>query len=210
MSDACRKDLATGVVEVLNHKLYRARDPSADIATCGACGRSWDDSVVTAWTPTPDARCPFEYEHDEAPTFPASVLHDLHDLLAYAEVGEERDYESQDGERRAHHIFPTIQRLKAWLGRLDGPIATPHDEPRIEVIVVRDPDGDTDIDVFVAGVKANAEEFHIDTGRSPWTRSNWEQHRDRSLAIASPACAEKLGPLFDDPPGGKYIEEDGE
>lgn len=34
-------------------------------ATCGGCGRSWDDSVSTALTPTPSARCPFEYEHEE-------------------------------------------------------------------------------------------------------------------------------------------------
>lgn len=30
------------------------------IATCGQCGRSWDDSVVTHCTPAPSARCPFE------------------------------------------------------------------------------------------------------------------------------------------------------
>ena len=32
----------------------------ADIATCGQCGRSWDDSIVTGITPAPSARCPFE------------------------------------------------------------------------------------------------------------------------------------------------------
>ena len=31
-----------------------------DIATCGDCGRSWDDSIVTHMTPAPSARCPFE------------------------------------------------------------------------------------------------------------------------------------------------------
>lgn len=36
----------------------------ADVAQCGACGRSWDDAVTTASTPTPGARCPFEYDHD--------------------------------------------------------------------------------------------------------------------------------------------------
>jgi len=33
------------------------------IATCGACGLSWDDGRVTDWTPAPSARCPFEYFH---------------------------------------------------------------------------------------------------------------------------------------------------
>ena len=32
-----------------------------DICTCGNCGRSWDDSLVTSITPTPAGRCPFEY-----------------------------------------------------------------------------------------------------------------------------------------------------
>lgn len=34
------------------------------IATCGTCGRSWDDSAITSITPTPSARCPFEYFHE--------------------------------------------------------------------------------------------------------------------------------------------------
>jgi hypothetical protein len=34
-------------------------------ATCGACGRSWDDALGTSITPAPSARCPFEYEHDD-------------------------------------------------------------------------------------------------------------------------------------------------
>jgi hypothetical protein len=35
--------------------------------TCGTCGLSWDDAVPTEWTPTPAARCPFEYfHHNEA------------------------------------------------------------------------------------------------------------------------------------------------
>lgn len=36
-----------------------AKDP----ATCGHCGLTWDDSISTAWTPAPSARCPFEYFH---------------------------------------------------------------------------------------------------------------------------------------------------
>ena len=32
-------------------------------ATCGHCGLSWDDAIVTGWTPAPAARCPFEYFH---------------------------------------------------------------------------------------------------------------------------------------------------
>lgn len=32
--------------------------------TDGACGLSWDDSIITGMTPTPSARCPFEYFHE--------------------------------------------------------------------------------------------------------------------------------------------------
>lgn len=33
------------------------------IATCFACGLSWDDAVVTSLTPAPAGRCPFEQFH---------------------------------------------------------------------------------------------------------------------------------------------------
>jgi hypothetical protein len=39
-------------------------DPTAkDPATCGTCGRSWDDGKITSMTPAPGGRCPFEYYH---------------------------------------------------------------------------------------------------------------------------------------------------
>jgi hypothetical protein len=37
--------------------------PISDIATCGHCGQSWDDAIVTSLTPAPSGRCPFEDEH---------------------------------------------------------------------------------------------------------------------------------------------------
>ena len=37
----------------------------SDIATCGGCGLSWDDSLVTSMTPAPSARCPFEAFHSD-------------------------------------------------------------------------------------------------------------------------------------------------
>ena len=39
-------------------------DKRFDYATCGTCGRTWDDSIITGMTPAPSARCPFEYFHD--------------------------------------------------------------------------------------------------------------------------------------------------
>jgi hypothetical protein len=37
--------------------------PISDIVTCGHCGQSWDDALVTSRTPAPSGRCPFEDEH---------------------------------------------------------------------------------------------------------------------------------------------------
>jgi len=33
-------------------------------AQCGTCGVAWDDRISTSVTPTPSARCPFEYDHE--------------------------------------------------------------------------------------------------------------------------------------------------
>jgi hypothetical protein len=37
-----------------------------DTVTCGTCGRSWNDAMVTSYTPAPSARCPFEYWHSRS------------------------------------------------------------------------------------------------------------------------------------------------
>lgn len=57
-------DYPAGVVEVLDASAYKTGHPGAAIATCGECGRSWDDAVGSTWTPAPSGRCPFEYDHD--------------------------------------------------------------------------------------------------------------------------------------------------
>lgn len=36
-----------------------------DMATCGTCGKSWNDALITSRTPAPAARCPYEYIHDD-------------------------------------------------------------------------------------------------------------------------------------------------
>lgn len=48
-------------VRVLRTARQKAKAKS--LATCGECGRSWDDGIVTGWTPAPSGRCPFEYYH---------------------------------------------------------------------------------------------------------------------------------------------------
>jgi hypothetical protein len=46
-----------------NTRAHRDAYLARTLATCGTCGRSWDDSIPTSMTPTPAARCPFEYYH---------------------------------------------------------------------------------------------------------------------------------------------------
>jgi hypothetical protein len=36
-----------------------------DAATCGTCGMTWNDALITSRTPTPSARCPYEHIHTE-------------------------------------------------------------------------------------------------------------------------------------------------
>lgn len=45
------------------------KDDAVARVTCLTCGRSWDDSISTAYTPTPGGRCPFEAFHDSAVTW---------------------------------------------------------------------------------------------------------------------------------------------
>jgi hypothetical protein len=41
----------------------RPQDKAEDRVTCGHCGLSWDDAIITSMTPAPAARCPFEAFH---------------------------------------------------------------------------------------------------------------------------------------------------
>ena len=36
-----------------------------DICTCGTCGKSWNDALVSGRTPAPAGRCPYEHIHEE-------------------------------------------------------------------------------------------------------------------------------------------------
>lgn len=62
-------------------------DEAVTRLTCGTCGRSWDDAVITSMTPAPTGRCPFEFFH------PGELLDSEKDELKvldelFAEVGE--------------------------------------------------------------------------------------------------------------------------
>ncbi|MFF0532829.1 hypothetical protein ACFYT3_31200 [Nocardia amikacinitolerans] len=50
-----------------------------------------------------------------------AVLADLRAVLAYAQIGEERDYAECDPPDRAQHILHPIRRLSAWLDGAAAP-----------------------------------------------------------------------------------------
>lgn len=65
-------ELIAEAIDEANNFLARnarkaTRKTASDIATCGTCGLSWDDSISTSMTPAPSGRCPFEYFHEYHP-----------------------------------------------------------------------------------------------------------------------------------------------
>lgn len=79
-------------------------------------------------------------------------------------------------------------------------------EPLVEVLVVRDCDAGTTVQVAVAGqVVTDVGELHVDAG-SGWDWPDWVEHRDECISGASPAMKPHLREAFDDPPGGRYID----
>ena len=56
-----------GIIE-LNGAVFQVDDDGKlieDIATCGTCGKSWNDALITGRTPAPSGRCPYEHIHAE-------------------------------------------------------------------------------------------------------------------------------------------------
>ena len=61
------------------------------VKTCGVCGRSWNDAVASALTPTPAGRCPFEHDHTyqtEGETMGIHAQRSTVDLANTADVAE--------------------------------------------------------------------------------------------------------------------------
>lgn len=78
---------------------------------------------------------------------------------------------------------------------------------KVESIVVRDPDGPTDVYVFVDGKPVESVEYVIDAGAGHYWE-DWRETRDANLASASVgAVRETLEDMYVDPPGGEYVED---
>ena len=87
-------------------------------ATCGECGKSWNDALITGRTPAPSARCPYEHMHDE--------IAELKALEALAEEGEAcGDWEHGEALVRDSHFEDYAQELAEDCGMLENATGWP-------------------------------------------------------------------------------------
>jgi hypothetical protein len=93
-----------------------------DICTCGTCGRSWNDAAVSQWTPTPSARCPFEYEH----VYDDDALYEQRLERGRAQWGDKFDPSSLEVASQFIPYFNSDQRVRVRTGgqELTGRIGT--------------------------------------------------------------------------------------
>jgi hypothetical protein len=78
--------------------------------------------------------------------------------------------------------------------------------PRIEILVVRDPDGDTDLMIWIDGQRTEqVDTYEVDAGRG-YPYSEWRDARDYDVERASVNAKPMIAAAFDDPPGREYIE----
>jgi hypothetical protein len=90
------------------------------VMTCGSCGRSWNDAAVSAITPTPSGRCPFEYEHEGGrPTDERARA------LAREQYGcDEIEIDTDAVVSRDHHTHGAFVAAWVWVTFTDEPEGT--------------------------------------------------------------------------------------
>lgn len=77
----------------------------------------------------------------------------------------------------------------------------------IELVVVRDPDGGTDVHTFYRGVPVSHTEYIVDAGAG-YSTEDWEEARAAYLAQASSEVVRAaVAEAMTDPPGAEYISE---
>lgn len=99
--------------------------------------------------------------------------------------------------------------LNGYLGRLHDDSTPAAPGPRVEVVVVRDPDGGTNATLFLDGTElaaSDVEEYVVDAGRGA-VYGDWIESRDDAVDAASPAAAALLRGSYDYPPGHQYVED---
>lgn len=82
-------------------------------------------------------------------------------------------------------------------------------QPQIDVIVYRDPDGDTELSVFLDGRRLSADDFTqhtIDPGAG-WTRAEWNERIAETEAMPSSALRDELLAALGDSAGSEFITD---
>lgn len=78
-------------------------EAAKDRATCGTCGRSWDDGIPTSMTPAPSARCPFESFHDDDEDSEDDPADSGHDWKPTGVEGQEACTNTHGGGQHGHY-----------------------------------------------------------------------------------------------------------
>lgn len=98
-------------------------DDAEDKVTCGACGRSWDDSIPTSYTPAPSGRCPFEDWHDLPRTWAEANPDEAEELAELEEAAGDCTDEGVARERIEEDAL-SVQIRSGWY--------SPGEEPQPE------------------------------------------------------------------------------
>lgn len=80
-------------------------------------------------------------------------------------------------------------------------------QPRIELVIVRDPDGPTEVYVYMGGKEVpdtDITEYVVDAAAGH-TAAEFQQARATAIAQASPAAAAQLAAVYAAPPGADDI-----
>lgn len=76
---------------------------------------------------------------------------------------------------------------------------------RIEIVSYRNPDGNTSVEVFVDGQRAEFEWTEADPGATHRPVEDWRDTRDTAIAAASPAAATEIHRVFDLGENTEYV-----
>lgn len=109
-----------------------------NLATCGNCGLTWDDSISTSYTPAPGARCPFEHFHngrtlrvsDIPESFPVRPVAEAMTWERWQALNESEREALRDHSGEHARLVPYIgarvectrygERVRFWVGRSTG------------------------------------------------------------------------------------------
>lgn len=90
------------------------------ITTCGECGKSWNDALITGRTPAPSARCPYENIHEEI-----AELKNLQSLADEAE-GYAPDWKHGEALIRDSYFETYAQELADDIGAIKADAGWPN------------------------------------------------------------------------------------